>query len=248
MNKILCISKDNLNAEGIADKKYDAILISNYIFYPLKVKWINLSSLEKVIEYAFDALLEENGTILIKRTASEFKNVKDLELLIRKYLANDILEFICQCIDYNSKVLGFNSPPISTYLIGLKKGTKDNIIGKVRFISMPDKTLLKENFSGEHSLYEFSESAGLVPFTREECLSQPNFVEILISEVTYLEPHYYFPLNEVDECINGIQLRDIMNIPQSQSHGKWTYRLDYFKITYPDPFGATIFQDILVLS
>ena len=246
MSTEFCISKDNLLEPGVIDVKYSTISISNNIFFPLKIGGKRLVDLEDLIEFAFDFLLEENGTILIMRTANDFRSVKPLEKLLRIYLAKGYVEFICQCIDYESKDPAFHTDPITIHLIGMIKNARSPESDKVRFISMPDKVNLNPNFDGEFPLFEFSELAGLVPFTREECLYYLNFIDVPISEILYLEPHHYFPLNAVDECINGILLGDIMNVTNDICIDNCLYGLDFTKFNLPDIlFGETDFPDIL---
>lgn len=215
-------------------KQYDVVKIrfdesSSLDYGFVSINNISFTNTHKLIKHVLDELLTPSGKLLLRMEVQDLYNTKGVCLFtstLRDLIKTDQLTFIAQCF-YNTKG-GFAA--VKTMLIGISKNKEQEFKEKVRFISLPDKLTIDK--SRKKPRLEF---VG-VPFSWQECISQPVYVEVENSAVDGLHPYEYVPLNEIKSHKQGIELGFFMELCINENIDIAQRGLDSSKFTLQNDF------------
>jgi len=217
-------------------KKLETILfwvnpLQNSDFCTVQINEISFVNLTDIIEYTFNNLLSQAGNIIIRMKIPDLHrngSLNKFSNMIREFIKKDNIEFIAQCINFNSD----NNTPIKeiqTILIGITKQKKNELLKKVRFISMPDR-LEKMPQGANFDRWDYFG----VPFSREECLTQELITDISIDKIDIIYPWAYMPLNNLRLKEPGIEIGKFMELSTDSFKGKVEHGIDFEKYLFSD--------------
>ena len=195
---------------------------------------INGHSFHDVVDiayYALDNLLLSGGFIMIRLPVYDFDDSSlppwpdKLPNMLRKFIDMDIIEFIAQCINENVTEEYCVLPFIKTMLIGITTQKVKNLLGKVRFVSMPDKLIIDN--SQEHPFYKWIYKG--VPFTREECLSYEIYNEIQTDDIIEMYPYVYLSGNKSKYDKDSVELGEFMTLSPNFFPEKVEFEIDHLR-------------------
>ncbi len=227
-NGLIEVNGDEPCKYAASEKRMENILysikpIATGDFCNVIINDIRFTSFTELIEFSFNKLISPSGYIMIRINVPDlYRNgyFSKFSNMIRKFILRDNIEFIAQCINENYTD---DKPIVTTILLGITLQKRDDLIGKLRFISMQDK-LESVDILGKNQ--QQWENFG-VPFSREECLSQIIFNEISNDKIDGLYPWEYVPLNNSEFGSHGIEIGEFMELSNDSYQGKVKSGFDF---------------------
>ncbi len=182
-----------------------------------------INSLSGIAMFALEHLLNTSGNIIIRSEILGLQySINRFTNLIRKLITLDQLEFFAQCTNDKYRIPFLS---VKTMLIGISRQKVQELAGKVRFISMPDRLEMIPGGTG----WFYSG----VPFTREECLAQSIHNDVPNQQITELHPWLYLPLNTFPEK-ESQELGDFMELSPETYPEKVIHGIDHNKFGIGD--------------
>ena len=229
----LLIERRRRPTKYLSVNQIDTILVCFDDYYPhsfthIEINHEKFDTLNDLLYEVYNNLLSPGGHILLRLRAYDLNKYGDnyfcddqtiVPEMLREFIRNDCVEFIAQCV---TKYRKHQLPFVKSMLIGITSKKEDDLAGKVRFISMPDKL---EEFITFWTKDSDHDGFSGVPFSRSECLREKEYIEIPNDEIYSLYPYEYLPPNLSMHTQEGEELGKFVMISP---------------ITFPEKVGAKI--------